>query len=371
MGHSSVSARVDSQSATWIGFNLVELLVTVAILAILLALLFPAVNSVREAARRTQCTHNLRQIGIAMHHYESARRTLPPGTISKRDPPTAGAFFGADGVFANAFTLLLPYLEEGGAADGYDETKAWYSQTSAVAGTTIPLLVCPSSGSRPNPFPDPFFGFLSHKLNLDLGDRLGITDYVLSKGVNDGFCSRPTRIPKSEKGVFDFNLRTKIRQIRDGTSKTFLVGEGTGGPKWPLCLSSDCTEPDGPEPLDGLVSGSVYFARQYWIGSGNVFDGLNQFNFMMAGPFGCTLDPLNKNPVTHFLFDNRSDIRDCRGSMSNPANSHRVSGFRSDHPGGAVFLNGDSSVRFVNEDIEVAIYRAFSTVAGGESVSPP
>ena len=93
---------------------------------------------------------------------------------------------------------------------------------------------------------------------------------------------------------------------------------------------------------------------------------LETFDFMSAGVFGCTVDKLNKWPVTHFLFDDRENPNDCRCSLDDPSNPHRVPNFRSDHPGGANFVYVDGSVEFIDDAIDIDVYRAKSTVAGGD-----
>jgi len=346
------------------GFTLVELLVVIAIIGILVALLLPAVNAAREAARGTQCINNLRQIGLAMLNHESSQRAFPAGTLTGPDNFTQAQFFGSDGVFANAFTAILPFMEERALAEIYETDRPWYLQQAAVASTSVSSFNCPSS-NVPSPFYDAFFLDASNAFNLPLGGDLATTDYVLSKGLFDGFCDQPNRIRPTIRGSFEFNVETRFRQVKDGTSKTFLVGEGAGGPNWPLCLSGDCVEPDGPTPFPLLHDGP-YFARQYWIGSGNVSDALSIKRFMMAGVYATAMDPLNKTPVTHFLFHNSAPIDDCRGSLENPQVTHRLPGFRSSHPGGAQFMMMDASVHFINEDIDRAAYRAAATIAGKE-----
>lgn len=165
--------------------------------------------------------------------------------------------------------------------------------------------------------------------------------------------------------MFDYNRCVKIRDIRDGTSKTMAVGEGAGGPHWPICLDPGCVEPEAPEPI-ALFSRQPYYARQFWIGSGNTQGILEAFHWTVAGHFGCTLERLNKRPVTHFLFDENSDLQDCRGTLSNPANTHRIPNFRSDHTDGANFLFVDGSVRFIEEAVDLETYRAMSTISGDE-----
>ena len=119
------------------GFTLVELLVVIAIIGILIALLLPAVQAAREAARRLQCTNSLKQIGLAIHNYESTHRKYPP---SGAGPP------GPSPLHHGFFTFLLPYLEQGAIHDQYHWDQDWYTALNQTATETdIGLLFCPSA----------------------------------------------------------------------------------------------------------------------------------------------------------------------------------------------------------------------------------
>jgi len=338
---------------------LVELLVVIAIIGILVALLLPAIQAARESARRSACTNNMKQLGLAALNFESNRRRLPIGSIVKKDL-TASGVLGKDGVFANGLTEMLPFYEEAALAEAYDHTRPWYQQQAEVAGASIAMLLCPSVSEQLDPLIDPFFDFASRTINSPIGDRLGATHYVFSKGANDSFCTRPQSMPADERGLFDYNAPTRISQVLDGTSKTFAFGEGAGGL---MCQDPGCTTPDMPMPRR-LYSTVPYQARQFWIGSGNVAQILRRYKWAAAGHFACTVDPLNKQAVTQFLFDDTAGD-DCRGTLSNSANTHRVPNFRSDHPGGGNFTLADGSVQFISDDIDQTTYRGYSTIGGG------
>jgi prepilin-type N-terminal cleavage/methylation domain-containing protein len=344
-------------------FTLVELLVVIAIIGVLTALLLPAVQSARESARRITCGNNLRQLAVGAQNFESNARRLPVGSIVRHDLKTSEAF-GVDGVFANGLTEMLPFLEQPGLAGQYDPKKTWYMQEAAVASAVIPVFVCPSVAERENPTDDAFFEFAALTIESPIGRVLGTTDYIFSKGASDAFCQNPLDMPSSELGMFDYNLRLKTSMVEDGLSNTFAMGEGAGGL---MCRNPGCLTPDMPTP-DKLYSSVPYQARQYWIGSGNVRKIQKRFGWSSAGHFGCTVDRLNKQPVTQFLFDDGAPPS-CLGTLSNASNRHRVPNFRSDHAGGAYFALGDGAVLFVDEQIDMDVYRARSTIAGSESMN--
>jgi prepilin-type N-terminal cleavage/methylation domain-containing protein len=349
-------------------FTLVELLVVIAIIGILIALLLPAIQSAREAARRTKCRNNLKQLGIAIQNYCAAEKSYPMGSLTKPDQQT-GAMFNADGVFGNAFTSLLPYFEETTLAQLYYKEKTWYQQSSEVARSPIAILNCPSA-DHPNPINDKFVGYAAGVLSSPLGEWMATTDYVFCKGVNDAFCKKPIKMPNSERGMFEYSLAVLPRHLTDGKAKTIAMGEGAGGPAWPMCQNPYCTTPDLPATLPAFGT-EPYYARQYWIGAGNLRTIQALFNWSSAGHLACTLEPLNKRPVTQFLFADQNFTSECRGTISYANNRHRIPNFRSDHIGGGHFLFADGSAHFVNEQIAMAVYRALSTIAGGESQGPP
>src|SRR5215213_8362448 len=148
------------------GFTLVELLVVIAIIGILVALLLPAIQAAREAARRSQCINNLKQFGIGLLNYHNSNNAFPKGWLVKG---------GADGYFANGNTKILPYLEETSLHSIYDQKKAWYDQSKEVATTVVPIFNCPSTG-EPNPYE-----YLPLKSLID-NWTFATSDYAYCKG---------------------------------------------------------------------------------------------------------------------------------------------------------------------------------------------
>ncbi len=345
------------------GFTLVELLATIAIIGVLVALLLPAIQAAREAGRRGSCLNNLHQLGVAIQSYESTRRQLPKGSETRPVNPDVVPI-GRDGVYQNAFVQLLPQIEEGRLAQDYDDSVPWYWQRATLASAVIPTLICPSNYDAPNPYFDPVMDFLSQAVRSPIGGNFGLTTYVFSKGANDALCNDGRRISADERGMFDYNLVVRLADITDGLSKTICMGEGASGTHWKLCSAPGCTAPDLADPIDV----DPYYARQYWIGSGpNKFIYESPSHWASTGILAATVDPINKNPVTFFLYDDDQKGTQCQGSLKYPQNTHRVPNFRSDHPHGCNFLWGDGSAGFLLEGIDIEVLRTVSTIAGGES----
>ncbi|MEO2046305.1 MAG: DUF1559 domain-containing protein [Pirellulales bacterium] len=349
--HSPVSRGAQGSN----GFTLVELLVVIAIIGILVALLLPAIQAAREAARRAECTNNMKQFGLAIMNYESVNKSFPLGSDVK----------GYAEVFRGAHAELLPFFEQTNLNNLYDLEEEWHNQTREVCATPLDIYDCPST-SDDNPY---------HIERLEgIIDRsdFGTCDYILSKGSLVDWCAknplvRQGRAPGNyddatglKRGVFDFNWGASIRQITDGTSNTFAVGEGSGSPHWKVCKKMGCTvaTPD--------YSGNLPIAAWGWImaqSSSNWFEDL-----IGTGPYGCTADPMNKSPVTNTYIK----LQELYWGGVHPtcviSDLDSVSNYRSDHPGGCNFAYADGSVHFLNESIDQVTYEALSTMAGEELI---
>ncbi len=179
------------------GFTLVELLVVISIIGVMAALLLPAIQSSREAARRTSCKNNLRQIGIALNSYHSSHRHFPIGCVEWRSGPDASKRQLAWSAF------LLPYLEETALHASLDLTQAFDSSVNATAAATIvPVYICPNSSRD------------SH-----LVDGRAACDYG---GIFGERIAGPNNPPK---GIMLLDVPIQAAHIRDGLSKTLIVGE--------------------------------------------------------------------------------------------------------------------------------------------------
>ena len=181
-------------------FTLVELLVVIAIIGILIGMLLPAVQQVREAARRTNCLNNLMQIGLATHNYEFANEKLPPGTINKTGPIVNEP----KGQHISFLVQLLSYLEQQGIAENFDQSAGTYAPTNdAAREISIPSFLCPSYG-----------------WDSSLGsDNFAINNYA---GCHHG---SETPIDVDNNGVLYLNSEVTYGDIKDGASNTVLIGE--------------------------------------------------------------------------------------------------------------------------------------------------
>jgi prepilin-type N-terminal cleavage/methylation domain-containing protein/prepilin-type processing-associated H-X9-DG protein len=339
-------------------FSLVELLVVIAIIAILIGLLLPAVQKVREAANKTSCRNNLKQIGLALHSYHDANDGFPAGyTITGSDNLELGGFGG--------FVYLLPYLEQDSLWQQWDLNAKWYEPPNAnLVGTQLKVFFCPSNRAR---------GVIDFSFLVPIAGRPlpnpAACDYLFSKGANAALCEQ-CQLPPGGRGAFDVNTHTRLTDITDGTSTTFAVGEGAGGnPRFRFRKYYPDTQPAPPWP------GQSPYIDQSWSQGPAATTALHSLGLMGGGTIGVTAvrggqadpwdEPMNR-PLQLPAFDCNHG---CQNSGTAPNEYDTTAGFRSLHPGGCQFLFCDGSVRWVDEGIAGPVYRALSTIAGGEPIS--
>jgi len=298
------------------GFTLVELLVVIAIIGVLVALLLPAVQAAREAARRATCVNKLRQATLATLNYQDARRHFPPATT--RDEDSANGF--------SFVTLIMPYMDEESLRQLLKPNMSWGDPANREIGTTpLFFLRCPSQGSTElmyTHWPGESSSLKESNLSIHYGAVLG------AKDPDQGCPQEPYSIDCSVSGsgfaanngimYVDTNKklsRTKPKEITDGMSKTFLFGE---------------------------QSWDAGYHRVWIVGraSGFIYSGNN---------LAYTLN-------THMR-------RNLSGSIVGLVND--VS-FGSKHPGGAHFSKADGSVQFVSEDTADKILWMWASRANGE-----
>lgn len=387
-------------SSTRRAFTLIELLVVIAIIGILIAMLVPAVQKVRESANRVECSNNLKQLGIAIHSYIQAKGKFPPAwRVSNvvTAPSTYGA--GAQQLVPNratGFVYLLPYIELENLAKSYDDTMPWFMSSGGgtagnqvVVGTVIKSFLCPSNdnGSRVLYNPSTVNGFNDVKTATSgyvaspaetlpgsepFPSKIASTDYAFSHGANGSF-SVTGGIPPYQRGVFNIEripgnpIGISLSHIKDGTSNTFAMGEGTSGfPRWganPAGSSSSPPLTDPPNGNGGLPSG--------WALPGAGLPNTTYKFSYTAAVFAVTAqndvtdEPMNRKP---YLTISQADPLDTGGNNPGGTPNNYATGFRSLHLGGCYFLFCDGSVRFVQQTVTSASYRALSTYMGDETL---
>ena len=336
------------------GFTLVELLVVVGITAVLVALLLPAVQKVRESSSRMRCANNLRQLGIALHHYHLDHGRFPAGIDSDNDDLANGD--------ATGFTHLLPYFENDAIARLYDFGHPWYHAANyGPVGMTIRILLCPSNRGVAQLDLSPF----AAEWGTPLPPIAAGTDYAFCKGANAALQRRPGRVPGEVRGVFDVNSKTRIADIHDGTSTTMAVGDAAAGST--VYRVRDIHQPD--RPAIDLVTGQPRVIEQAWAAGCTASRGYPYYGsvFAATAQYGLPPDPRDEplNPLSRLVAPTM-DGGDPFGD--NRTGRDWVSGFRSAHVGGCNFFFCDGSVRFVRREIAPSLYRALSTYAGGELI---
>jgi prepilin-type N-terminal cleavage/methylation domain-containing protein/prepilin-type processing-associated H-X9-DG protein len=340
-------------------FTLLELLVVIAIIAVLVGILIPAVQQVREAANRVKCANQLKQLGLALHHYHLTQECFPPGMIS-----SSSNLSDAD---ATGFTCILPYLEQDNIYRLYHFDVPWFNaENFEVVSIPVRLFFCPSNRNQ---------GFLeleqiAQEWQTTLPARVAACDYAFCHGANGALNYDWTRIPAPVRGVF--NIRptgesrsgVRLEDISDGSSSTFAMGEAAGGN--PRLLVRDLNDPT--KPVLEKLTGQPVAVEQSW-GAAGFGDASHPYFgsvFAVTAQYGLPADPrdepMNRLLITPSVFGN-----DPRGD--NRSGKDWISGFRSLHRGGCHFLFCDGSVRFVSQAIQPQIYRALSTYAGGEVVT--
>jgi prepilin-type N-terminal cleavage/methylation domain-containing protein/prepilin-type processing-associated H-X9-DG protein len=306
------------------GFTLVELLVVIAIIGILIALLLPAVQAAREAARRMQCSANEKNIALALAAYENTHGTFPPSRVGCDGSPRCTHTYQRVGT--SGLVTILPHLEQQAVYDMFDFTigpwypavfgMAWFPTNKDAIAQRPPVYVCPSDESPP------YSEKTKNTGGIDYGvTRVAVGSYALVAGTIGASEGGPTDQMKYRNTGTFFNLYpVKLREVTDGLSKTMFVGE--------------------------VVESYTDDSSNRWSISARELD-----------VHRSTANPLNTPP-------RQGDTFTTNGITPNGA-------FASRHPGGANFSFGDGHVQFLDDNIDFRLYRAMSTRAGEENFEMP
>jgi prepilin-type N-terminal cleavage/methylation domain-containing protein len=316
-----------------LGFTLVELLVVIAIIGILVGLLLPAVQAAREAARRMQCSNNLKQLGLALHNYESAHRSFPPGVIWGS---TTTSFVRPR---LNYHVQLFPFIEANNVYGLINTDNmvgstggAWFTSTANIPATTsrMPHLSCPSDDASPQ-YEQATVRILYYRSNY-----FGVWHGFQTSDVLAVSYGRGTTAATAQKAFFGANVPTKIRDISDGTSNTVALSEGLGG----------MNQAD----VRGFIWGDQA-----------------AFQFLFA-----ELTPNSRLPDRC-----PNGTQGCRSVPNTDrkrpwvtaATGTETCASRSNHTGGVNTVRCDGSVSLVTDSIELASWRALLSISNGEVIS--
>lgn len=333
------------------GFTLIELLVVIAIIGVLIALLLPAVQAAREAARRAQCTNNLKQLGIGMANYESSAGALPPPMVLSGVGNTVTWVSGW-----SAQARLLPFMEQGPIFNSAN-WDLWKEepQNLTVVRMTVGVLICPSE--------------VNHAPVLRSYGYSGVCNYGMCMGdwyVWGGFKSPPSRT------AFSMNLSRRASEFLDGLSGTIMAAEVKASLPGVTC--SGLARINDPNVIPPPNANPKAVAPEYdtcrLFGTATIGNFSNEWadgnahatGFTTAWPpnfavLGAAADRFGKDL-------NLKTISEERGGPSFDAVTAR-----SFHPGGVNALFGDGSVRFVKSSVAGITWRALGTLAGGDLVS--
>ncbi len=330
-----------SQSNSRSAFTLVELLVVIAIIGILIGMLMPAIQQVREAARRTACKNNLRQLTLAMHNYESAFSQFPTGYsyISGADyaaqtgNPTGDPLANHLGHSWGAH--MLPFLEQKNLHDQIDFTLPGFDPINLAARETpLSVFLCPTDFWSVD-------NFVVRDESSNPVERYAAASYCANWGPASGVVETPTNpaddinldaTPDASQGPFYRNSKTRFASITDGTSSTLAIGERTNGP-----ILDTNGSPIGTPPHPNFEN--VWFAA--------IRD----------------IDAPDDDHGHMVLFDTEYGPNRARG-----AGTGADRGVSAPHGGLAQFAFLDGSVHTISESIDLTTYRALSSMRGGEVV---
>ena len=339
--HARKRPRLSGSISKTAGFTLVELLVVIAIIGVLIGLLLPAIQSAREASRRTACSNNFKQLGLALLTFESSQKAFPPGFkreygSTTTNDGTTGA--GAQGNWAwGAF--ILPYMEYGSVMDVLDMTNTSCAEAMADATKAAAMknrmggFLCPSDYSRPTGLTDISF---NNAAGTNIGSGWAMSNYVAANNADS--------IRRIGDGMFFMDSRVGIKDITDGTSKTLALGERV----YRMYNGITGTDPANSQTFNGSVrpqAGCVFCVRGTREAS----------SFGVRDSLGCMRSGggINK-PDTLISW----------------TESYAAQSFCSSyHPGGAQGVMADGSTRFFSQTIGLGVMQDLIAIGDGQPVS--
>jgi prepilin-type N-terminal cleavage/methylation domain-containing protein/prepilin-type processing-associated H-X9-DG protein len=330
------------------GFTLIELLVVIAVIAVLIALLLPAVQAAREAARRVQCTNNLKQLGLALHNYENVNGAFPPTTLLVYASPTApNPYYKSEW---SVTARIAPFLELGPMFNAINFTLTYDDPPNTTVSTlSIAMILCPS---------DP------HTAALD--DGHGRTEGVMTYGNVVGDWYVWWKAGPVNRSAFSPNVSKRLAEFTDGLSNTLLFSEsqvehyqlrscGSTGGLTPTNFPDTTQSPALIKTLAPTCSKTGALGHQKW-GNGSVFNN------------GVTTALTPNTKVLALPGDpNSYDIVTTDENQGGPTYAALTAD--SYHPGGVNCLLGDGSVKFIKDSVNGQAWRALGTIAGGEVIS--
>jgi prepilin-type N-terminal cleavage/methylation domain-containing protein/prepilin-type processing-associated H-X9-DG protein len=345
------------------GFTLVELLVVIAIIGILIALLLPAVQAAREAARRSECTNKLKQIGVAFHNYADSRKVFPAFSYIVGNYTNPNTTYLGNWEGPSAFVQILPYIEQGAIYNLWKWDASWDNRATPAGAanansaidmnlsrTKIGAFRCPSD----SPYPDQNFAGCNY-------------------AVSGGSCTAWTGTVNNQKGVFRYNMETSFADIRDGTANTIMTSEHiTGDINNGVYTVGDVIR---AQPFPAAANPPWNSTAVFWtqamldtygaqcltgIGNQHSHNGREWAASMHTQTVFNTLAPPNHR---------WPDCQDCVGCGW--MDSQGIFPARSRHPGGVNVGMADASVRFISETVDLLIWQGIGSRADGEAVTLP
>lgn len=317
--------KTNSQNQTT-GFTLIELLVVIAIIGVLVALLLPAIQGAREAARRTQCVNNLKQIGLGLHNHHDVHRQLPAGWTAFAAGTQTPDPEGEPGWGWAA--RILPYLEEGNTSQQIRQSIAILDPLHDTARVSaLPVYLCPSEAAE-----------ATWTLESENGSG-PLCDLATSNYVGNYGTGAIEDAPSNGNGIFFHNSKVNFKQVSDGLSKTFMVGERAslhGGSTWVGVV------PGGEEAMARILGAADHTPNQPHTG--------------------------------HEHADAEVSFGDGDEEEEDHDHEHHhdhLDDFGSPHTGITMFLRCDGSVDMISDEILESVFKALSTRAGQEVVNHP